>query len=83
MAALKRVDQPGPFWESFNLGSGTPVSVLEMVKAMGEACGKEARAASRKPHDKQNGKLRTIRFFKSLTETVQLVYTVAFLFCLS
>jgi UDP-glucose 4-epimerase len=41
VAALKRVDQPGPFWESFNLGSGNPVSVLEMVKAMGEACGKE------------------------------------------
>ena len=41
VAALKRVDQPGPFWESFNLGSGNPVSVLEMVKAMGEAVGKE------------------------------------------
>ena len=38
---MKRVDQPGPFWESFNLGSGNPVSVLEMVKAMGEAVGKE------------------------------------------
>jgi UDP-glucose 4-epimerase len=41
VAALKRVEQEAPFWEAFNLGSGRPVSVLEMVKAMSTACGKD------------------------------------------
>jgi UDP-glucose 4-epimerase len=41
VAALKRLDQEGPFWEVFNLGSGKPVSVLEMVHAMGKAVGKD------------------------------------------
>lgn len=41
VAALKRFQQGGKFWEVFNLGSGKPVSVLEMVVAMGEAVGKE------------------------------------------
>jgi len=41
VAALKRFESATSNFEVYNLGTGKGYSVLEMVKAMGKACGKE------------------------------------------
>lgn len=53
VAAMKRFGQDEPFWEAYNLGSGAPVSVLEMVAAMGKAVGKAVpyKIGARRPGD--------------------------------
>jgi UDP-glucose 4-epimerase len=53
VAGLKRFGQDKSFWEAYNLGSGNPVSVLEMVAAMGKVVGRAVpyKIGARRPGD--------------------------------
>jgi UDP-glucose 4-epimerase len=53
LKAVELLERAGPQCEAFNLGSGNPVSVMELLRGMEKACGKEIpyKLGPRRPGD--------------------------------